>query len=339
MIKINKKAKKIMFIAIPILIVMILVTVLIGTKNKQRYEANNNVSSPDLVQEQANIYLASEDRTLVPLTVKYNKKDTLGENLLMVLNLIKEDSPINSDTFHGLVPEDAKVNELSLNDNKILNIDFDEGLFEYDEKDELNILESITWTMTEFEDVDGVSITVDGNPLSKMPRSNTPVAKILDRSMGINHFLISDTTDYLNATNILSYYSKTIDKKDYLIPVSQYVDNDNHLSVYDLTISKMLEKPSITSRLKVAACLEGIELETASTLKDNNLQVSLNEKALFDEESVQTDIYNLIRASLINYQEIQEVSFLINEQEVMVNGYNKEETFSVSSIVFNEYYI
>ncbi len=337
MVKINKKAKKIMFIAIPIIIALIITTILIGGRNKKR--ASASMTTPDFAQEQMNVYLSSDDRTLVPLTIKYNQKETLGENILTVLNLIKEDSPIGNDTFHGLIPAAAKINELTLNDDKILNIDFDAGLFEYQPMDEVNLLASITWTMTEFPEIDAVSLSIDQEPLTRMPRNYTPVAHQLTRAMGINHFLVTSTLDLLNATSVLSYYTKTIDHQNYLIPVTQYVDNENNLSLYDLTISKLLEKPAITTRLKIAPCFEGITLETASTLADHVLQVSLNEKALFDEASVQTDIYNLIMASLDTYQEIEKVSFIINDQEVPVNGIVPDETFSVSGVVFNEFYI
>ena len=107
MIQLNKKAKKIVLIAIPLIAILIIATILIGKNNKK--EVANNEPQETVLQQQANVYLAStKDHTLVPLTIKFNQKDTLGENLLMVLSLIKENSAICNDTFQGLIPEEAK---------------------------------------------------------------------------------------------------------------------------------------------------------------------------------------------------------------------------------------
>ena len=242
--------------------------------------------------------------------MKFNQKDTLGENLLMVLSLIKENSAICNDTFQGLIPEEAKINQLTLDDQNVLTIDFDEGFFEYDEKNEVALLESITWTMTEFDEVEGVSLTLNQEPILKMPRRQTPVASLLTRDMGINN-----------------------------LSVTQYVQNQEELSIYDLTIEKLKKKPSITTRLKVVDCLQDIQLEASSTLTDQILEVTLNEKALFDENSVQADIYEVILASMNLYDEVENVSFIINEVETPVSGLEESESFSVQSIIFNEYYI
>ncbi len=338
MVKLNKKAKKIIYIAIPLIIVLIVATILVSGKNKKR-DAANHPNNETMMQEQANVYLLSDENIIVPLTVKYNQKDTLGENLLMVLSLIKENSPICNDTFQGVIPEQAKINNLELDGSKVLTIDFDEGFLEYNENHEVALLQTITWTMTEFEEVDAITLTINEEPLLNLPRKHTPVANLLTREMGINNMLVTSTPDILGSTKILSYYTKTIDKKDYVIPVTQYVKNVKNVSLYDLTIQKLLEKPAITTRLKVVDCLKEIKLEKASELKDHILEVSLNEKALFDENTVQKNIYEMIFASMSLYEEVSDVSFIINENVTPVNGHKPDETFFVSSIVFNEYYI
>ncbi len=337
MISLNKKARKLILIAIPLIALIILATMLIGKHNNNAQVVGSN---DDMIpKQQVNVYLSSQDNTLVPLTVKYNSKETVGENMLTVLNLIKQNSPICNQTFFGLIPENTNINKLTLNDDKLLTIDFDETFLEYDEKHEVALLQSITWTMTEFEEVVAVSLTLNDEPLLKMPKKLTPVATKLTRDMGINNSLLTSTIDYLDSTRILSYYNKSIDGVNYVIPVSQYVKNEDNLSVYDLTITKLFERPNITSRLTVIESLKDLKLESSSSLDDNILTVSLNEKALFDEQSVQLDVYKMIRASLDSYQEVKDVSFVVNDETLPVNGIQEDQTFLVSSIVYNQYYI
>ena len=67
--------------------------------------------------------------------------------------------------------------------------------------------------------------------------------------------------------------------------------------------------------------------------------MTLNEQALFDENSVQSDIYEVILASMNLYEEVENVSFVINDVDTPVSGLEDSESFSVQSIIFNEYYI
>ena len=109
----------------------------------------------------------------------------------------------------------------------------------------------------------------------------------------------------------------------FIVPVYAATKNGDFLPgdcPYDLTIEKLLEKPAITTRLKVVACLQDIELEASSTLDNQVLKVTLNEQALFDENSVQSDIYEVILASMNLYEEVENVSFVINDVDTPVSS-------------------
>ena len=54
---------------------------------------------------------------------------------------------------------------------------------DYDERDELRLLEAIVWGATQFEDVDGVILQVEGQQLTEMPKRHTPLNMPLTREI------------------------------------------------------------------------------------------------------------------------------------------------------------
>ena len=100
----------------------------------------------------------------------------------------------------------------------------------------------------------------------------------------------------------------------------------------------MFTDPGITSSLEVCRCLTDTSMVTSSILTDNILYLSLTEDILFDELTVSLDVYNLLLKVTTLIEEVEDVSFLFDLEEVMVNGKVEEET-KVSTIVLNKYYI
>lgn len=339
MIKMKMNKKKIILIFAPILIVLLIGGLLLGkffSKKDTSLPGSDETAEPT-PYSYAKVYLADKDNVLVPLTTKYPSFENKGEEMLYVLNLLKEDSALCNETFHGLLPSATKVNTLEL-DNSLLKIDFDEGFKEYAPEMELKLVESIVWTMVNFEEVSGVNLYLNGTYLSNMPQKNTPLANPLTKQVGINNYLIT-STPFEMGTRVLSYYEKEINQQRYYVPVTHYVENKNNLSIYDLTISTLLKDPGLTSSLQVCQCLQETTMETASILKDNVLYVSLSEDILFDELTVSRDVYNLLREVTQLLGDVKDVSFLMELEEVRVNGLGEEEVVSVSSIELNKYYI
>lgn len=335
MIKINKKSQKILLIFLPILLVIAVFSIIISNQNRRRGEIADVPNPTEYTYRK--VYLNSSEDTLVPLTIQYQKKDNLADELLFVFNLIKVNSGISNATFTGLVPENVKVEEMVL-ENQNLTINLDDQFSQYDAKNELRLIQQITWTMTEFADVSSISLKMAGKKLNTMPVKHTPIADEITRDIGINSFYLT-SSPFLDSERVLSYYSQKINNKEYIVPFTQYVKNKKKISTEDLTIQTLLTKPSLTSRLSVVSCLQNVELLKASEVKEETLFVSFNDKVLFDETTVQKEVYDVIRASLELCDKVYNVSFVFDEEVYQVSGVKEGETYPVSSIYFNEYAI
>lgn len=335
MIKLNKKSQKILLIILPILLVISVIAIIISNNNKRQ---DSYAENEPIEYTYRKVYLNSKDDTLVPLTIKYQKKDNLGDEIHYVLNLIKENSGISNDVFTGLIPEDSKIKSLDLEDNN-LTINFDIGFQEYAKEEELRLLQQLVWTMTEFNEVDSLTLQMEDEILTNMPVKNTPLAEKTGREIGINSFYLT-SADFLSSEKVLSYYAQEIDNKEYIVPFTHYVKNNANLTLPDLTIKTLLTKPSITSQLNLVPCLNEVNQTAASVLEDDVLMVSLNENILFDEKTVNKEVYDILRASLELCEDVKDVSFVFDQEVFAVNGQeNLEEIYPVSSIYFNEYYI
>lgn len=338
----NKKLsskKIILWIGIPILVVFIVVGFVIGGIYKKKENINNSNVPPytnSINYSYNRVYLLDKDDTLIPLTIKHQSFDTTGEEILYLVSMLKDDNSSYSD-FKGVIPSKTTVKSLNL-ENDILSLDFDNNFTTYDANKELKLLESLVWTLTSLDYVNGIKLSVEGVNLNNMPVSNTPINGTLTKQIGINNYLLTSTIMGTGEL-VLSYYEKVINDKYYYVPVTHYVSNNDNLSVYDLTIQTLFKDPGLSSSLNVCRCIEDTSMLTGSVLTDNILYLSLSEDILFDEATVSYDVYMIMKEVTALLNDVKDVSFLMDLEEIMVNGVNKDETTIVSKIELNKYYI
>lgn len=333
-----KTKKKLLFIFIPILIALIVVSVIVKNyKDKQNDNIlNENSTNENVDFTYAKIYLLDKDNVLLPLTIKCEEYENPGELYHYLFSCLKEDA--NYENFKGYIPSSCKVNQIEIKDD-IVTFDLDENFNKYEAKNELKILEGLTWTFTQFENVDKLELKINGQKLKNMEINKTPLNNYLTKdNIGINNFLLTSTL-FQQGEKVLSYYEKEIDDKFYYVPVTHYVSNKNNLKAYDLTISTLFKKPDPLSNLQVARCISETEMVSNSVVTDNVLYVSLTEDILFDELTVSKDVYELLKLSTQLLSDIKDVSFLIELEQYQVNGLKENEEVQVADIVFNKYYI
>ena len=332
--KLTKKTLILLFT--PIFVALIVMGIIFGIKfnNNENTEGNETTTFTDYTYNR--VYLVDNDDVLIPLTIKYETFDSQAEELMYLLSMLKVDSSIASDEFNGLLPKECSVKSLDLLDGN-LKINFNEDIATYKAQDELRIIESLVWTFTDLDYVDSVSLSMNDELLTHMPVNNLPINNPLDKHFGINNYLLTSSI-MGSGTKVLSYYEKEIDEKFYYVPVTHYVNNNNELSIYDLTIETLFKNPGITSSLTVCRCIEDTEMLTSSIVNENILYLSLSEDILFDETTVSLDIYQLLKEVTV-LLDVKDVSFLMELEEVPVNGVEEDEELKVSKIELNKYYV
>lgn len=289
----------------------------------------------DVEQDQTyrKVYMLDSDNYLVPLTFSFDSKELLADDIRYVISMLRDESPLTSKGYMPLLNENVKIQGIEL-ENNILNVDFSKEFNEQDVSKEEKIIESLTWTLMQYDEVNGVTISVDGNKLEMLPQSRIVLPEVLDKTIGINKY--HDTTGNIyNTTSVTVFYEKENFGETVYVPVTRRVINEENekMSIYNA----MFKEISVMSGLKKIDGLELIDVNSIINFEGNELNVSLMKDALMEEGIVDNEIYELL---VMTYNDLNDLevsfNFTVEDEDVSVNGYQKNEDFSVSSIIINE---
>jgi len=276
------------------------------------------------------IYLLSDKGLVVPITVSFEKKDDLAEELVYVTSLLREGSPVIKGNLRPVLDDEVKINKLVIKD-KVLTIDFSEEFANYDARNEIRILEALAWTYSQYNEVESIKISVDEKILTHMPINKTPIPENLYKDFGINNHVFHRD---VNTVSVITLYETTINDERVYVPVTRGVKLEGNLLN---TVAKYLSgKASILSGLTPIEELQNLDLVSATVNEEKVLELEVGITALVDETSVSKEIYDLLVIHFTEQiSEIESVTVKVDGEVMQVSGYD-EEVIPVSSIIYNE---
>ena len=189
-----------------------------------------------------NIYLLNNDNYLVKTEVILTKKDK-EKQIEYVLECLKEE---NKNTYpkelKGVLPKDIEILNIKIN-NKYVTINFSKEFLNINKEIEEKVLESITYSILNLKEIDGIYLEVEGKLLEELPNSKTKISYPLNKSIGINKEYNIQNRNDINKTVV--YYLEDIDNTNYYVPVTKYLNSkDDKIKVIidSLTTSYIYEK-------------------------------------------------------------------------------------------------
>ena len=305
--------KKIMISSIAVLMLLIIYLI---PDNKKEIELSN--SGIEYVSDniKSTIYLVDSDDYVARTSISTCKCDGIdkAKDLLNGLIIDGAKSSIIPNGFRSIIPPGTSVLDIEL-DNGVITIDFSSEFLDVNENEEKKMIEAIIYTLTSIDGIDKVIIKVEGEIISKLPSGNL-ISSVLDRSYGINK-----SFDLINTSNIDSYtvyYVNEYNDNKYYVPVTKYVNNmveePIKVIIKELSSSPVYET-NLMSYLNANAELSNYELI------DGNLKLNFNELLLndLDEKSILEEVIYTISLSMNNiYNDLEKVSFYVNEEEIHV---------------------
>ena len=147
------------------------------------------------------VYLLDENKYLIPLSIDVSSKEHLVDEIYTVVSDLRD---LEIEGFTSVIASDVKINKIEL-ENGILNIDFSKEFLNYQSDLEEKIIESLTWSVMDFNEVKGLTISVDGVKLEKMPINGLKLPDVLNKEIGINKYH-DMTYDYQGGTTINELY-------------------------------------------------------------------------------------------------------------------------------------
>lgn len=254
----------------------------------------------------SNQYLA---RTMV-VTSNQEIEKKARELLEILIKDGKGESKIPSG-FRSIISSDTKINSISY-DNGLIKVDFSSELLDTKIEQEEKIIEAIVYTLTSIENVNRVIIYVNGDILTKLPKTGINLPSTLDKSYGINKEY--NLSDYQNVSKTTVYYVSKYNDNVYYVPVTKYLNDDREKIkiIIDELASSYLYDSNLMSFLNSNTAL------LSSEISDDALSLVFNQYIFNDQMSkdiLEEVIYTISLSVGANY-DVEKVIFNVENEEI-----------------------
>ena len=251
-------------------------------------------------EEKEDIYLKTvvfkdEDNELIPVSINFHSQVELEQEVRNRINLMKSDE-LKRYGLYPVLSKDLEVLSVGL-ENKVLTLNLNDQIVA--NKDDMSILEALTFTLTDYDNIDRLKIQINGKDISHLPNSTIPVSS-LTKNLGLNNFV--ETSSILHETiPVMVYNEKVIHQYSYYIPTTIRID----------------ENDSVNEQVKtILSQIQGKIQVVDTSLKNGVLTVKLGSNILLDNEKIDQTLEDLIVLSLSSLKGVKDVKIKINNEDV-----------------------
>lgn len=269
---------------------------------KQLEYVNYNVDSSPIFLLDKNSYIALTSTALNDTNVVDKARQ-----LIKVLTIGGMESKLPSG-FSAIIPPNTEILSLSY-ENGLIKIDFSKDLLDIKKESEEKMIEAIVYTLTSIEGVEKIIIYVEGDILTKLPKSKINLPSTLDKSFGINkEFNLTNTK---NIQDVTIYYINEVSDNYYYVPVTKYINDTNNK--IDIIINEL----SNNVNNNLMSFLDENTKLVSSTIKDNNMYLDFNENIVSDlKNNISKEILDTISLSVHANYDINNVIFNVNGKKI-----------------------
>lgn len=220
---IKRKLIRKIIVASSALFALGLIYLIPNEQNNLDYSDNLEYIDPSITTN--GIYLIDDNNYLGKTEVVINSESTEDKIKELVEVLIHGGIGENKipNGFKSILPSETKILSVKC-ENNLVKINFSKDILEIPLELEEKIIEAIVYTITSVDNIDKVIIYVEGNILTKLPKSLINLPSTLDRSFGINKVFDFTKTNDINQVTV--YYLNKHNENYYYVPVTKYL-NDN----------------------------------------------------------------------------------------------------------------
>lgn len=257
-----------------------------------------------------------------------------------VLEHLVKGGPVTSilpNGFQAVLPEGTEILGLSLQEDGTLIVDVSKEFEDYKAEDELKILQSMTYTLTQFENVDKIELRINGYPLDEMPVNGTPISDGYSRVNGIN-IVKTDTVDLMDSHAVTMYYPMEYNENRYYLPITQHVKNvqtDDYAEMYGSIVQALIEGPGYNFNITHVFNAQTL-LVNKPILNNGVLELTFSkeilkdaDKAIISDEVMETLVRTLTEQNRVEAVEVkvENIDKLNNENGETYNEPVTNKTF------------
>ena len=307
----TNKLKKRIFLILSSLFIILIIYLFPTKKEEININENKNISNKETI-----VYLKDKNNYISRVSVYINNdnKEQKIKEIINYLTINSSNSNYIKKGFVPIIPENTKLLSVSI-DKTLAKLNFSKELLNINEEDEEKMISAIIYSITSLDNIDSISIYVDGNLLTNMPHSKEKLPSILDRSFGINKSYEISNINGTTSTTI--YYLSKQDDYYYYVPVTMI--NNEKKDKMEIIITELSSKNTYQTGL--ISFLKNVK-QMSYELNNDILEVSI-EKALFNSLNnsnlLETVIYSMNLSIKDNYN-ITKVMYLIDDN--IYNSYD-----------------
>jgi germination protein M len=257
-----------------------------------------------------NIYLLDSNNFLARTSVVVDNEDIELKAKELLNILIKDSSGENKipSGFKGVIPSNTEILSLEYKDN-LVKVNFNNYLLDVKAEEEEKVIEAIIYTLTSIDEIKKVIIYIDGDILTKLPKSKINLPSTLDRSYGINKEYKIDS--YKDVSKVTVYYLNNYNDNYYYVPVTKYL-NDSRDKM-EIIIDELTNSSN-----NLISYLNNNTMLLDSEIKDNTLYLTFNEYIFNnqDERQILEEVKNAISLSMKENYNVEEVIFNYDEKQI-----------------------
>lgn len=281
-------------------------------------DANVTDTERQVSHVERTLYLFDHNGYVVPITLSLPYTQSVATQALQYLVEGGPIDPLLPSGIRAVLPEGTELT-VDIDEDGTATVDFSPEFLNYQAEDERGILEAITFTLTQFDTVDQVRITINGYPYDEMPVNGTPIDQPLSRKDGINLEIASGA--HVGQSTAVSLYflgqNSTASHK-YYVPVTRLIPRTD--DIYTATVKEYISGPRHGSGL-VSALPSSTKLLSMEQ-NGKTLTLDFDEQFLeytLDAPKASDEAMTSLVLSLTEYQGIEHIQFKVEGSDQLAS--------------------
>lgn len=266
------------------------------------------------------LYLIDVNGMVVPQTLELPNIES-NEVAKQVLEYLVKDGPVTTilpNGFQAVLPAGTEILGLTLQEDGTMIVDVSDEFKNYEPEEEEKILEAMTFSLTQFENVDKIKLWINGHPQDEMPVNGTPISDGYSRTNGIN-LIESDALDLMNSYAVTMYFPAEHNDTRYYVPTTQHVEASED-DFYEAMVQALIDGPHTQSNV-IHVFNPDTTIMEKPVLKDDVLEIVFNQSILKDpdEAVIADEVMETLVRSLTEHPSIEAVDVKVENIDQLVN--------------------
>lgn len=259
------------------------------------------------------IYLLDKNNLLVKTNILLDTTDRVEQVKTLLLNLKKKDNAKFPTGLNAYIPENVEVLDVTYKD-KIIDINFSKDFLDIPKELEKRIIEGISYSILDLENIEGLRILVEDKNLTYYPHSKDQLPIVITKEIGINKKYDINSRNNLN--KVVLYYLENIDNQTFYVPVTKYMNNNKEkieVIVEELS-SKYIYEDNLMSFIHNN--LELLDYEQ----KENMMVLDFNQYLFDKDDKILEEVLYTLSYSVFDNYDVNCILYKVDGQVVKEVG-------------------